>query len=378
MVRRDNKSPNQTQPDAHIIRELEAEIERLEDERARIVGSISWRLTLPLRLANGAVWYVRQKFRIFVHSLKKNPRLRVTRLGELKQAERLYERATQQLTQVTPSPNTKAAVVIHLYYAETWTLIADKLENLKGRLPFDLFVTVPSASLDFAKTIKRTYPKAHIFEVPNRGRDVLPFIQIACQLESLGYEYLLKLHSKRSPHYRAGKEWFSTMLEQLLPESPSTITSLVATLRDPACAIVGPGGQYLSLRVNYDSNAFFLLRSLRRAYSREQSRYVNGHREDYGFFAGTMFWARLDALHRIFQAGFEVGDFEHETGPIDGTLAHGLERVFCVGPELEARDIYEINGDIRRIAYKSYNIPEWSDIHPKNKKKKIKRRRLLA
>jgi lipopolysaccharide biosynthesis protein len=48
------------------------------------------------------------------------------------------------------------------------------------------------------------------------------------------------------------------------------------------------------------------------------------------FMPGSMFWIRLDALRPVLDAHLEEWEFEQETGQIDGTMAHALERVLCM------------------------------------------------
>ena len=49
-----------------------------------------------------------------------------------------------------------------------------------------------------------------------------------------------------------------------------------------------------------------------------------------GFFAGTMFWFRIDALNCLMNFDNELIRFENEDGSMDGTLAHAFERIFSV------------------------------------------------
>ena len=50
--------------------------------------------------------------------------------------------------------------------------------------------------------------------------------------------------------------------------------------------------------------------------------------EDAVFPAGNMFWARVDAVSNVFHTGFTADDFQEESGQIDATLAHQLERLW--------------------------------------------------
>lgn len=346
------------------------EKEKLLTREAKLISSISWRITLPLRIVNGTIWKVRQKIRIFLHGVRRDPRLRISKRPELKEEERVYEQSAALLAKVKKTDGVKLAIIVHLYYTDTWRVLNEKISALQTKFPADLFVTLPAANIGFAEEIRKDYPGVQIIEVPNRGRDVLPFMYVASRLEKLGYEFVLKLHSKKSLHRDDGQQWFTDILDNLLPSSAYVVNSVKSNLTNKKTGIIGPSGQYVSLLVNYDANSFFLLRTLKKIFSKDVSRAINKNREEYGFFAGTMFWARLDALTDVFARNFKVADFEREGRHIDGTMAHALERIFCVVPELQGKHMFEVSAeDVSPVTYKTYNIPEWSDLHPDNKKK---------
>jgi O-antigen biosynthesis protein len=63
----------------------------------------------------------------------------------------------------------------------------------------------------------------------------------------------------------------------------------------------------------------------------------------YGYFASTMFWARLKNLQPLLDLYLMPDDFEAEEGQIDGTMAHALERMFSLLPLMRQEMVYQIS-----------------------------------
>lgn len=272
-------------------------------------------------------------------------------------------------TIITKDDSTEIAIIIHLYYTDSWPLFKKSLENLNG-VKFDLFVTIPTSSISFQNTILKTFKNAYVFEVPNRGRDVLPFLAVGRAVEEAGYQYLLKIHSKKSLHRTDGSEWLEGMTSALLPADKTILKKLISTLSEDETGIIGPDAQYLPLSINFDANGVHMTNILTRLYGKATANStLQENRSEYGFFAGTMFWARMDAIRPLFLANFQSMDFEKEGGQIDGTFAHAVERVLSLMPEIEKKKMYEISkAGLKQITYRSDNIPDWSDVYigPKN------------
>lgn len=305
---------------------------------------------------------IRAKLDILKRYLK---HLEPRNIKEILIAESIYKNNKSILRLLTREPKTKVAAVIHLYYLESWGLFSANLKAL-NKVNFDIYVTMPKTNLWFAEKIKKQYPNAQILEVPNRGRDVLPFLRTAEVLYEMGYESILKVHSKKSTHRTDGDVWLKDITNRLLPANKKTILDTLNKLDDTNTGIIGPDEQYLSLLVNFDANGLHATKILRKIYKSRAKVYdvLQSNRTEYGFFAGTMFWARLDAIKPILDVHFTVGRFERETGQIDGTFAHALERVFCLVPEIDGKSMYEIGASgINKINYKTDNIPDWSDVY---------------
>lgn len=237
------------------------------------------------------------------------------------------------------------AVVLHLYYTENWhELFADKLRRLSDQLKFDLYVTMPKDNLGFAHEVHKSFKNANILIVPNKGRDVLPFIKTALLLENMGYEKLLKIHSKKSTHREAegeresGETWLSNTLEALIPKSDKSLSQLIELLEDHRTGVIGPREYYYPLKAYLSHNLVYIKKVMRPIYPEFFSGNVASNLDRLNFFGGTMFWADIKSISGTLRISQD--NFQQEKGQTDGTIAHALERMFTVLPQLEGKAIY--------------------------------------
>jgi lipopolysaccharide biosynthesis protein len=257
-------------------------------------------------------------------------------------------------------PGAELAVIIHLYYTDMLPLFVERLSTLK-QLSYDLYITVPEAHATTVEDLRKQVPAARIAVVPNCGRDVLPFVKVLEQLNGKGYDKILKLHSKKSPHRSDGSEWRDRILDSLLPKDQRTLQQIFTTLAKKDTAIIGPTDEYVSLLVNFTATLGHFKRIIKDVCGEESLPHILRHPDEYGFFGGTMFWARFDAILPVVEA-VQLGDFEPELGQEDSTLAHALERVLNVVPELQSKQLYELHGDrVVSRAYETTNIPAWAE-----------------
>ena len=229
------------------------------------------------------------------------------------------------------------AVVVHLYYPEKWEYIRKKLGLLQGK-NWDLYVTLTQKEKEFAPTIIGHFPGARIVIVPNRGRDILPFVHLARRLEQVGYKQVLKLHTKKSPHRKDGKAWFEDLIDNLLPNK--LMVNKVLSLMSQEDALIGPKGHYLALDRYLGSNSKHLDTLLSKI---DKPNSVDFDPTLYSYFGGSMFWATLDCIKPILELYLMPEDFEAENGQIDGTMAHAVERLFGIVPQMKDTRLYSLN-----------------------------------
>ena len=261
---------------------------------------------------------------------------------------------------LTTKPTSDTAVVLHLYYPEMLDYFAERLSYLT--ISYDLFITLPEQKKENINAIKARFPEARISLVPNCGRDVLPFIEVIRKIEPLGYKKVLKLHSKKSPHRDDGNDWRDRIVTNLVPKKEVIQKDILKKLSSNKTAIIGPSGEYVSLLVNYGATAHHTTIVISKLFNKTDAKELISIADEYGFFAGTMFWARIEALMPVIKS-VHMTDFEPEFGQEDSTLAHAIERLFTLVPELEKRALYEVAPKgVAQIDYHTTNIPNWSEL----------------
>ncbi len=271
-------------------------------------------------------------------------------------AEAYYLLAQHRLTR-SLTPTAKTAVCVHVYYTDKWGLLARHLANVRG-IPHDLFVTIPWRGRRFAQTIRTDFPDAHIVTVPNRGRGTLPFSKVARVLLAHEYEVALKLHCKRPGTAQNDLAFMQTVLDDLLPDSKPPVLDIVRRLESSEAAMIGSGKVYLPLDTALSANRDRLKLILDRLCGAAVAQRVLSRPAEYGFFAGSMFWVRLDAIAPLLD--FRAYQFEREREQINATLPHVLERTFSLLPRLQGLTILEVvDGCIRPCRAESANVLWW-------------------
>jgi lipopolysaccharide biosynthesis protein len=213
-----------------------------------------------------------------------------------------------------------SALVVHLYYFDLFDelhyLIA---ENSK----LDVFITIPiHFSREQTEKIASSLDNVYLVQVPNRGRDILPFVVMYKVIRDYGYDYLLKVHSKKSPHLPDGVLRGRRAWQELL--DPKTVAQAIQTLSaDATVGLIGPSNSLLSL-ANFD---YLVNNQIRLKDCLDRLRLADTPL-GFEFIAGSMFWARVDALRLLSDLSLCEDDFEEELGQLDGTLAHTIERLF--------------------------------------------------
>lgn len=226
-----------------------------------------------------------------------------------------------------PDPAAPFAVVLHLYYPEIWEEIAARLS--RQSFAFDLFVTLPAVAAQPGRDQLRArilsdFPRARIWDLPNHGRDILPFLHLVQSGVLAPYLAVCKLHGKKSPHRKDGDAWRNDLLEGVIGTGAVTASRLQRFLADPAASLWVANGHRMAGAQWWGANRARAAALLAR---------IGGIEEggpDLVFAAGSIYWIKAQALQVLAALPVTAADFEPEMGQVDGTTAHALERLFGV------------------------------------------------
>lgn len=218
----------------------------------------------------------------------------------------------------------KIALHLHVYYPELLSEILARL--LQNKIRPDLFVSVPSEQVHQDVTSQLANYSGRVIAiktVPNRGRDIGPFLTAFGPQLSSGYAIVGHLHTKVSADVKdlaMGRSWYLFLLENLLGGKSGVMADrIVASMElDPSIGMVFPDDPNV---IGWGANKPF-------AEDLASKLAIQNLPEHIVFPVGTMFWARAKALAPMWSLGLSWDDYPDEPLPYDGSSLHAIERLF--------------------------------------------------
>jgi glycosyltransferase involved in cell wall biosynthesis len=219
------------------------------------------------------------------------------------------------------TPLAGVALHAHFHYPD---LLADLLRKLAANeTRCDLFLTATDASTaDALRAILAEHgAKAAVSVVPNRGRDIGPFVTRLLPDLARRYAVVGHVHGKRSLRLgaEAGERWREFLWQHLVGDAhPMMDRVLSAFARDPRLGLVFPLDPHL---IDWGEN-----RDIAAGLATRMG-ITSALPTHFEFPIGTMFWARADALRPLLNLGLGWDDYPEEPLDEDGTVLHALERL---------------------------------------------------
>ena len=228
----------------------------------------------------------------------------------------------------------RAAIHLHLFYPDVALELIGRIARI-GRADIDVLATyVGEIDPQVDRALDRIPGRVVRIQVDNGGWDIGPLFQLLPRVEEEGYDVLCHLHTKKGDSGYAA-EWRSLAYAGLIADSPRVSRILDAFAADPDMMIAGPATLYKSAAGHQFRNAEILSALAPRMVAPMYPL------ADWGFFAGTMFWARPAMIARV----AAVARFSGQDDARDGTLAHAIERLFGLAPLATGGRIGLVEGD---------------------------------
>ncbi len=213
---------------------------------------------------------------------------------------------------------------MHVFYPELVPELVAQLHSIP--VPFDLIVTNSSGRSLTIEGLSDEAKSVRVFDIENHGRDIYPMVAAVNAGLLNPYELVLKVHTKKSVWREShdelagsGDEWKSDLFSALLGSKPNVGQILGAFADDPSLGVVTADGSVLGAEFWGGDRqiADALLRRLELSVAGRTLR----------FPAGSMYWVRGFVLQGLRALRLDRDDFEEESGQVDGTTAHAIERL---------------------------------------------------
>ncbi len=220
----------------------------------------------------------------------------------------------------------KAGVMVHVFYADLIEEFAQSLQRMP--IGYDLLVSVMNeAAAQQARARFSQLPRVTRLDVrvvANRGRDIAPLL-VTFREQILALDIVAHLHTKKSLYTGSEQsQWRRYLLWSLMGSSERIAWQLGMFQAEPRLGMLYPESfTGVPLWAHTWLSNLEVCRDLahRLGFDIDPADYID-------FPAGSMFWARVEALRPLYALNIGLEEFPEECGQIDGTLHHAMERIF--------------------------------------------------
>ena len=272
--------------------------------------------------------------------------------------------------------NVKVAVIMNIYYLDT----IDKYISYINNIPTDVFVYIYSSEIEVLDRLNFLVKRKNVFYnlKENRGRDISALL-VAARNVINKYDYVCFIHDKKanSDYLKRDVEYWITNLWENTLASETYIKGVLNTFNNflDVGLLVPPEpyGEYFN---HWYSDTWGENFDCVKKLASELNLNTDIDEKKPVFTLGTVFWAKTEALKKLFDRRWSYDDFPEEPLSIDGTINHAVERIigfvaqdagYKVGTimtnQYASELMLRVQDDMRMI-YRGLNqITRFSDIH---------------
>lgn len=237
--------------------------------------------------------------------------------------------------------NKKIGIQIHIFHL-------DLLQNIRDTLivmPYEYDCLISTDTKQKKKEIENFFENNKLKNVnkviidvfENRGRDIYPFIE---QLkENINeYDYICHIHTKKSIYADYGDDWRNYLYYNLFG-TRENIESIFYFFESNNIGLIYPK-TFDKIEKNMQMG------SCEKEFKKLKIK-LNIVDEFKSIFpSGSMFWAKKEILYPLIKK-LNKKDFPKESGQVDGTVAHAIERSFCLLSEKQGFEYLQIKNDTK-------------------------------
>ena len=253
-----------------------------------------------------------------------------------------YKQSKYNISHLQKKP--KVLIQVHAFYEDIIPQVINKTNNIPVK--FDLFITTNTAKKQniIENMIKRN-SKANKYEIDiagNKGRDVLPFLtQIKNVIKN--YKYICHIHTKKTKfNPTKGEKWRNYLYNNLFGDKELISEILTDFENNSKLGVIFPETYYPEKEnvLKYNGNNIKYMNHLL-SIMFPNNNYKIGN--IIIFPSGNMFWARVNAIHQMFEHDIS-NKCPKEDNQYDATILHGIERLWLF--------IAQINGYYYKTVFK--------------------------
>lgn len=222
-------------------------------------------------------------------------------------------------------------VVVHLHYLDTLNMYFEYLKTIPDNIDVIVTTSVKEIEEKLHTYITMERKKYKIVKKQNRGRDVSSFL-VTCKQDILNYDYVCFLHDKKehSETYKQDTDqWIKCLWENMIGNDKFINNLLQVFEKNEKLGLLVPpypiSAHFSIAYRNVWENNFNTTRSL----AEKLKLNCNLVPDKPPITIGTVFWAKVEALKKLFQFGWRYEDFDEEPMKSDGTISHAIERILA-------------------------------------------------
>lgn len=230
--------------------------------------------------------------------------------------------------------NAKIALVMHLYFED----LVDYCYDYALSMPASSDIIITTDKEIKAKTIEKRFQGENnvwndvkIIVIENRGRDVSSLLVGAAPYIK-NYDYICFAHDKKVTQLSHGIKgyYFSERCFQNILGSKEYVENIIDKFdSEPFLGLLCPSPPHHSdyfPTISYEWGPNYDV--TKEVYDKLKLKSPISHDKEPVAPLGTMFWFRTDAMKKIFEKRWKYSDFPKEPNNTDGTLLHGIERIY--------------------------------------------------